>query len=47
MADTPARQRQLEAFSRLDAILGADDSQPSERAARAVLDLLQRGRAGS
>jgi lipid-A-disaccharide synthase len=47
MADTPARQRQLEAFSRLDAILGADDSQPSERAARAVLDLLQRSRAGS
>jgi lipid-A-disaccharide synthase len=47
MADTPARQRQLEAFSRLDAILGADDSQPSERAARAVLDLLQRGRGGS
>jgi lipid-A-disaccharide synthase len=46
MADTPARHRQLEAFSRLDAILGADDTQPSERAARAVLDLLQRGRAG-
>ena len=40
--DTPARRRQQEAFRRLDAILGSHDAAPSERAARAVLDLLAR-----
>jgi lipid-A-disaccharide synthase len=43
--DTPARRRQQEAFTRLDAILGTADVSPSERAAHAVLDLLgQRAR---
>ena len=39
--DTPARRRQIEALDRLDGIL-AIDGKPSERAARAVLDLLGR-----
>jgi lipid-A-disaccharide synthase len=39
--DDAARQRQIEAFERLDALL-AVDGKPSERAARAVLDLLGR-----
>src|SRR5262249_24077098 len=47
VADTPARRRQVEAFGRLDGILGADDAQPSERAAQAVLDLLGGARAGA
>ena len=38
--DTPARQRQQDAFRRLDTILGSGDAVPSERAAGAVLDLL-------
>jgi len=38
--DTPARQRQQDAFRRLDTILGSGDAVPSERAADAVLDLL-------
>lgn len=41
IADTPARARQVAALDRLDAIL-AIDGKPSERAARAVLDLLAR-----
>jgi lipid-A-disaccharide synthase len=40
--DTPVRRRQEDAFTRLDHILGAGDVSPSERAARAVLDLLAR-----
>jgi lipid-A-disaccharide synthase len=40
VGDTPARRRQEDAFRRLDAILGIADVTPSERAARAVLDLL-------
>ncbi len=44
LGDTPARARQEEAFKRLDAILGADNVSPSERAAGAVLDLLARCR---
>ena len=39
--DTPARRRQIEALDRLDGIL-AIDGKPSERAARAVLDLVGR-----
>ena len=39
--DTPARRRQIEALDRLDGIL-AIDGKPSERAARAVLDLVAR-----
>ena len=38
--DTPARHRQQDAFKRLDALLGIEGALPSERAARAVLELL-------
>lgn len=40
LGDTPARRRQIEAFRRLEGILGADGTAPSARAAAAVLDLL-------
>jgi lipid-A-disaccharide synthase len=40
ITDTSARQRQLQAFRRLDGILGAGDIAPSARAAAAVLELL-------
>ena len=40
IGETPARRRQIEAFGRLDAILGAGGSAPSTRAAKAVIDLL-------
>ncbi len=40
IGDTSSRKRQLEAFKRIEAILGADGSDPSDRAAQAVLDLL-------
>lgn len=40
LADGPARQKQEEAFRRLDGIFGTMDAHPSERAARAVLDLV-------
>jgi lipid-A-disaccharide synthase len=43
IADTPTRRRQIEAFKRLDGILGAGGASASERAAQAVLDLLGRG----
>lgn len=39
----PERERQIEAFRRLDAILGTGDALPRARAAKAVLDLLARG----
>jgi lipid-A-disaccharide synthase len=42
--DTPARRRQQDAFTRLDAILGTADLSPSGRAAQAVLDLLAQRR---
>jgi len=42
LGDTPARARQIEAFKRLEAILGADQIAPSKRAAQAVLDLIAR-----
>jgi lipid-A-disaccharide synthase len=42
LGDTPSRERQIEAFKRLDAVLGADGMSPSARAADAVLDLLAR-----
>jgi len=41
--DSPARRRQIEAFKRLDGVLGRGGDSPSLRAARAVLDLLGRG----
>jgi lipid-A-disaccharide synthase len=39
--ESPARRSQIEAFRRLDAVLGIGGRPPSERAARAVLDLLR------
>src|SRR5262245_41352629 len=42
LSDTPARARQIEAFKRLEAILGADNVAPSKRAAQALLDLIER-----
>jgi lipid-A-disaccharide synthase len=41
LRDSPGRWRQIEAFRRLDAILGIIDTAPSTRAAAAVLDLLR------
>ncbi|NVN86357.1 MAG: lipid-A-disaccharide synthase [Rhodopseudomonas sp.] len=38
--DTPARQRQIEAFAQLDAIMATGERSPSERAADIVLGLL-------
>jgi lipid-A-disaccharide synthase len=40
LSDTPGRQRQIEAFHRLERILGVDGTAPSARAAGAILDLL-------
>jgi lipid-A-disaccharide synthase len=37
--DSPARRRQLDAFARLDAIMEIGTAAPSERAARAVLEM--------
>jgi len=42
LGDTPARARQIEAFKRLDTIMGASGDSPSKRAAQAVLDLVER-----
>jgi lipid-A-disaccharide synthase len=42
--DSPARRRQEQAFRRLDAILDTGGIAPSERAARAVLGLVDRMR---
>jgi lipid-A-disaccharide synthase len=44
VADTPARRRQLDAFGRLDAIMGVGSAAPSSKAAAVVLDLARRGR---
>ena len=40
LSDTPVRQRQLEAFSKLDALMKIGDEVPSERAARIVEEVL-------
>ena len=40
LADTPQRRRQIEAFGRLDAIMGLDAAAPSERAAERVLAVI-------
>jgi lipid-A-disaccharide synthase len=40
LRDTPARQAQVTAFARLEGIMGVAGPKPSERAARAVLDLV-------
>jgi lipid-A-disaccharide synthase len=42
--DTPQRRRQLDAFARLDAIMGIGTATPSNQAAAIVLDLARRGR---
>jgi lipid-A-disaccharide synthase len=44
LTDTPQRQRQIEAFGRLDAIMGIGGPAPSAEAAAAVLDVAQRPR---
>ena len=42
LPETPARARQIEAFERLEAVLGVGSMAPSKRAAQAVLDLIAR-----
>ncbi len=37
LADTPARQRQLDAFAKLDGIMGTGAQSPSQRAAQIVI----------
>jgi lipid-A-disaccharide synthase len=45
LADTPERRRQIDAFTRLDAIMRIGEAKPSQEAARVVIDLAQaRGR---
>jgi lipid-A-disaccharide synthase len=41
LSDTPQRQRQIEAFGRLDAIMAIGGETPSEKAAAIVLDVAQ------
>ena len=45
LADTPLRQRQLDAFARLDAIMSPGSAPPSVRAADIVLATLRKSRA--
>jgi lipid-A-disaccharide synthase len=47
IAGTPARQRQIEAFAKLDAIMGVGTMAPSSQAATIVLDLARRGRSAT
>ncbi len=42
LGDTPGRARQIEAFKRLEGIMGVSGVSPSKRAAQAVLDLVER-----
>jgi lipid-A-disaccharide synthase len=44
LSDTPERRSQVEAFARLDGIMGVGDEAPSAKAAAIVLDFAQRGR---
>jgi lipid-A-disaccharide synthase len=44
IADSPERQRQIEAFRRLDDIMEIGSAEPSVKAASIVLDVAQRGR---
>ena len=44
LSDTPQRQRQIEAFGRLDAIMAIGGEAPSAKAAAIVLDVAQQGR---
>jgi lipid-A-disaccharide synthase len=45
--DTPQRRWQIEAFTRLDAIMGIGTASPSTQAAAIVLDLARRGRSNA
>lgn len=47
IADTPQRRRQIEAFGRLDGIMGVGLAAPSAKAAAIVLDMARRGRAAT
>jgi lipid-A-disaccharide synthase len=44
LSDTPQRQRQIEAFGRLDAIMAIGSEAPSDKAAAIVLDVAQQHR---
>ncbi len=44
LSDTPQRRRQIEAFRRLDTIMGIGSAAPSAKAAAIILDVAQRGR---
>jgi lipid-A-disaccharide synthase len=44
LSDTAARQRQIEAFGRLDAIMAVGSAAPSAQAAAIVLEVARRGR---
>jgi len=44
LADSPARQRQLDAFARLDTIMSTGAASPSVRAADIVLETMRKGR---
>jgi lipid-A-disaccharide synthase len=44
LADSPERQRQIEAFGRLDAFMAIGSAAPSAQAAAIVLDVAQRPR---
>jgi lipid-A-disaccharide synthase len=44
LSDTPQRQRQIEAFTRLDAIMAIGSEAPSDKAAAIVLDVAQQHR---
>lgn len=44
LSDTPQRRRQVDAFQRLDSIMGIGTMSPSGEAAAVVLDLARRGR---
>ena len=44
LSDTPQRQRQIEAFGRLDAIMALGGEAPSDKAAAIVLDVARQGR---
>jgi lipid-A-disaccharide synthase len=45
LSQTVQRQRQVEAFARLERMMATDAAAPSERAAAIVLDIARRGRA--
>ena len=47
LSDSPERRAQVEAFRRLDRLMDLGAENPSERAARIVLDAIGKGRLGS